>query len=728
MSPLQPSNAPFQYGATDFVGGVTDSVYVTSVYDMNEFGTTARKAWFCFDKEIVCLGANIQNTASGNVITTINQALLRDNDITINRATGTLETIAATAPDTKSYTDANWVLHRNIGYYFPVSNQNVNVYNQVQTGSWSSIKDGASTNIESANVFGLYINHGASTTPQSYVYAVVPNVNSVTEMNTYQQSNAFSVLMNTAALQAVQHNTQKVLQAAFNQAGALHLNTTALPTAKVVSVMVSNPCAIIVKDIDKLKNVVSIADPTQQLTSIDVTLTYSDGQVVTQTATLPTGNYTGQSILLQFQSPNWGNPATIPTHTVAVLRIAGLSGTNGAPDPASVYSIGNPVHLDIYSISGGGFNYLRSIDFPQGTNAGIYLSQSMNEGYLLQSTNKNYLTFFGYGEKPGSGNIYNSNNNVPRTVAIVNVNDDTYDLSTKITGYPASGTAATANAAVSTNGNDLWMGVNQSTSGNAVVYATKGSTASFVGVSTGPSIRSLHISDGTLYFTSGGGNRLGKVSNNGGIPTTAGNSLTGITLSGVGADTYQPSQILAFDMSQHIPGDDVMYVTNLKNASNTSVGGVYKYCKQTDGSWVNYGSFGSTNTEGNYFGIAGTLVNQKPVLYITRGSSTTVAEATNQLIQVKDVSGYNEAMNATVTAAISAGVADNARGGLLRGVAMFQTDVNLSTPVKMGDLQVTTFSKNRVELSWQTYQEENLLKFEVEYAKNGSTFKRTALL
>lgn len=37
--------------------------------------TGAHKAWFFFDEEIVCLGANIASTASEKVYTTVNQCL-----------------------------------------------------------------------------------------------------------------------------------------------------------------------------------------------------------------------------------------------------------------------------------------------------------------------------------------------------------------------------------------------------------------------------------------------------------------------------------------------------------------------------------------------------------------------------------------------------------------------------------------------------------------------------
>jgi len=44
-------------GATAFAGGVSDSLYGASAFELNFDSVTAKKAWFFFDKEVVCLGA-----------------------------------------------------------------------------------------------------------------------------------------------------------------------------------------------------------------------------------------------------------------------------------------------------------------------------------------------------------------------------------------------------------------------------------------------------------------------------------------------------------------------------------------------------------------------------------------------------------------------------------------------------------------------------------------------
>lgn len=66
-------------GTSDFSGGVSDSLYGVTTYrymdNYKDIQTGAHKAWFFFDEEIVCLGANISSTASEKYIPQSTNAL-----------------------------------------------------------------------------------------------------------------------------------------------------------------------------------------------------------------------------------------------------------------------------------------------------------------------------------------------------------------------------------------------------------------------------------------------------------------------------------------------------------------------------------------------------------------------------------------------------------------------------------------------------------------------------
>ena len=65
-------------GLTDFVGGVTDGKYGAAAMDLCcvHDSLKARKSWFFFDNEYVCLGTGINTTEDFPVATTLNQCLL----------------------------------------------------------------------------------------------------------------------------------------------------------------------------------------------------------------------------------------------------------------------------------------------------------------------------------------------------------------------------------------------------------------------------------------------------------------------------------------------------------------------------------------------------------------------------------------------------------------------------------------------------------------------------
>ena len=96
--------------------------------------TGAKKAWFFFDNEVVCLGSGINSTSYAPVYTTINQCLLDDKNILLsqNKQQTTIK------KGEFSYDSPDWVLHNGIGYIFPQGGR-IFLCNQQQTGSWYDI-------------------------------------------------------------------------------------------------------------------------------------------------------------------------------------------------------------------------------------------------------------------------------------------------------------------------------------------------------------------------------------------------------------------------------------------------------------------------------------------------------------------------------------------------------------------------------------------------------------
>lgn len=654
------TNGVNSYGNTAFVGGVSDSSYGASIYTQNNGGVTATKSWFFFDNEIVCLGAGISSSQPENVATTINQSLL-DGPVSI-KSGGVITTMPA-ATQQNYPGNLSWVLHDSVGYFFP-SAGNATISNQTQSGNWSNI--GTSLGAVSTDVFKLWLNHGVTPANATYSYIVAPNILTTSQMDAYNTA-AIQVLSNTSAKQAVLHSGLNIVQVIFSSAGTL-----TIPGTELSSVTVDKPCALILKNINTNNPTISIADPSQQNGAVNMALTFVSSASKNIFCTLPTGNYKGSSKVFTANSA----ASSYTPGTLAILRIGGVNGTNGLTGSTTPGTNGVPVHIDKYSVTGPGvITYESTIDLPATATNKIFNSSSLNEGYLTQSDNKQWISLMGYANT-GTGNVYNTTNN-PNTARVLGLvrHNGNVNLTTALSNFPVSGTAATTQSAITSNGTDLWCVTNQ---GNAmgVLYTTLGATnaagAPSVNVSsTAVSNKSLSIFGGDLFYASNSGARIGKVSTSGGLPTTTGNTMTGLTVAAgsTAFSSFSPSQIVMFDLAPSVLGYDVMYVTN--SSTTTTLAGIYKYCKNAAGEWVSYGTFGSIASDGSYFGITGEVIDGLPVLYVTRGITTTTTVNTNQLIQLKESNAYNANMDALISATTDATV--STKNGTIRGVAFYPT-------------------------------------------------------
>ena len=218
-------------GLTDFVGAVTDDLYGAVAFDFKSPHDLleAKKSWFFFDNEYVCLGAGIKPKKSLPVFTTINQVLLRS-EVRLEQ-----NGIRQNLPNGHRASDhVKWVLQDRVGYLFPEPTK-IHISNQVEKGRWSDITDQKNINKEiiSEPVFSIWFDHGdkinatdihgkrlLSQAP-SYAYIVVPNVTEEALATSSANNRNIEILSNTEQVQAVKHSTLGMVQAAFYQAGSV---------------------------------------------------------------------------------------------------------------------------------------------------------------------------------------------------------------------------------------------------------------------------------------------------------------------------------------------------------------------------------------------------------------------------------------------------------------------------------------------------------------------------
>jgi len=290
FSTYQTNNNYGVAGSTTFVGGVSDSTYGASTYQLNYVGVTARKSVFFFDNEVVCLGAGITSTAAENIATNVNQTTL-SGSVSVNN--GTTATLAANTQNSYNNT-LNWAWHNSVGYFFP-NGGNVKVGNQTQSGKWADINLGASATVINKGVFKLYFDHGIAPSNATYSYIVVPNITS-TDVATYNTNNV-KILSNTANIQAVKQNSLNIIQVIFAAAGTLTDSISGL------SITVDQPCALMVKNVGASKVTISLSDPRQTATNVKVSVKFSlTGQSFPVFVNTPAGNYKGSSTSFDLDS------------------------------------------------------------------------------------------------------------------------------------------------------------------------------------------------------------------------------------------------------------------------------------------------------------------------------------------------------------------------------------------------------------------------------------------
>jgi chondroitin AC lyase len=274
-------------GHNAFAGGVSDGSYGASGYALDYDSLSAKKAWFFFDKEIVCLGADIKSNSPENITTTVNQSWLNGNVLSSfskdKIGKGQLEDF-----DIKA---SAWLLHDGVGYYFPDGGQ-LSLSTGLQKGSWYHINNSHAKDEVSGNVFKLWINHGAGPSAAQYSYIVLPGVKGVADMKKFDASK-IKVLANNNGVQAIYHEPLNMAQAIFYHAGKLNLSTIAITTDKA--------CALMIKYIDG-KPVLSIADPLQKeqtaTLSVRNVTTGKEEQVVIN---FPQGALAGSSIEIKLK-------------------------------------------------------------------------------------------------------------------------------------------------------------------------------------------------------------------------------------------------------------------------------------------------------------------------------------------------------------------------------------------------------------------------------------------
>lgn len=219
-------------------GGVMmDGLYSSAMMQLlaSRSDLMAKKSWFCFDNEVVCLGSDINLDADREVITTVeNRQFTRSmyvNGKNIGR------------PSEKVYDKVTCAyLDSTGGYYFPIP---VMLHANVGDNAFCE----------------FWLSHGTAPQGATYAYVLLPEM-SQKEVKSYCKKPQVEILSNTPSLQAVHHKSLGITAFNFWSAGTYGI----LSSDGVAAIMMR-------QNGDNLY--LSVSEPTWQRSSQVLTL---DGQ------------------------------------------------------------------------------------------------------------------------------------------------------------------------------------------------------------------------------------------------------------------------------------------------------------------------------------------------------------------------------------------------------------------------------------------------------------------
>jgi chondroitin AC lyase len=274
-------------GLTDFVGGVTDGKYGAAASDFAcvHDPLKARKAYFFFDKEFVCLGTAIQSKAEYPVVTTVNQCLL-NGDVIVQTAAGRQKA----AKGKHALNNVSWIWHDQVAYLFPEP-VDINCNNTAASGTWRSINHQAWATDERVqkDIFCLWLDHGPRPVQASYAYIVAPAMNAEAVEN-YSKKTSVEILSNTAQLQAVRNKALQITQVVFYEAGEIKLTDQH-------SLAVSNPCMVMIEMKGNSIKKITVSDPGRKLSELQMTLKTGNKSKLVKIE-LPKEGYAGSSVVV----------------------------------------------------------------------------------------------------------------------------------------------------------------------------------------------------------------------------------------------------------------------------------------------------------------------------------------------------------------------------------------------------------------------------------------------
>ncbi|MBR2467226.1 MAG: hypothetical protein IKB38_09915 [Clostridia bacterium] len=231
----------------------------------HENDLVAKKSYFFFDKECVCLGAGINSTMNSPVNTTVeHRRLVKDADGSFGLEDIVLDgALLEKGEYSEKKSGAKWASLEGVGSYVFLEDSEVylNKYSvkgemKVEDMYFRPDPDDVKYKDAGKPFFELGIAHGKNPTDADYAYAILPYA-TPDAAKAYSDTPEVEVIANTKALQAVRKPLLGLSFYVFHEAGECD------------GITVSEPCIVALKAKDGECSV-SVCDPTHKLESATV--------------------------------------------------------------------------------------------------------------------------------------------------------------------------------------------------------------------------------------------------------------------------------------------------------------------------------------------------------------------------------------------------------------------------------------------------------------------------
>lgn len=267
---------PFRWldkqNTTAFVGNVNDGGIGITSMDLGRDGLYTRKAWVFTPDYVLCLGAGITSDSIYQVTTSVEQALLRDDLLHLNKGKWKkIKNIDFTTDKPQRF------FHKQTGYI--ILDGAGKAFTEERTNSWNEImKLYPRDMLETKDVFTIYLDHKNNPKNASYQYVVLPATHKkqVADFDT----SSFRVITNSPEVQAIQLNANTFLLSMYKKGSITLTDHLTFSSDK--------PGLFIVKSSQLNDWEVFASDPTQKEEQITITVNQTKAKIQ-----LPEGEYKG---------------------------------------------------------------------------------------------------------------------------------------------------------------------------------------------------------------------------------------------------------------------------------------------------------------------------------------------------------------------------------------------------------------------------------------------------